>query len=206
MMTDHLPLADDDLFVCPHVDPDEPPCDDCLAKLGMTPEGESITPAPPTLNDLVTELASARGSLALYKIVEGDARQHLQAKLDLLRTEWEVENADTLNALKAANERVAEAERAVRTATYEAYLATGSKKPHPAVGIRVNTIINYNEADARAWAMDNLKTALKLDAAAFDRAARNKLVPADIAQLEEVAQTTIATDLSAYIIDDESEA
>lgn len=34
-------------FVCPHNDPDLPPCDECLAGLGMTEEGE---PEPRTVN------------------------------------------------------------------------------------------------------------------------------------------------------------
>ncbi len=148
----------------------------------------------PTLADLITELASARGWLALRK-----------NSIEIARKRWEAEHSDKLDALEAAKERVNEAERAVRTATHAAYLASGDKKPHAAVGIRMTTIISYNEADARAWAMDNLKMALKLDTTAFDKAVRAKLVPADIASIEEVAQTTIASDLSAYIIDDQSE-
>lgn len=142
----------------------------------------------PSLDAAVTELANARA-------LEESVKAHYSARLDA----WKRDNADLLVDLDNAREAVAEAERAVRTATLDAYAQTGSKKPHPAVGVQITKVISYDGENARVWAMTASPVLLKLDAAAFDKAVRAGLVPADIAQVEEVPQATIASDLSAWL-------
>lgn len=142
----------------------------------------------PSLDSAVTELASAR-------VLEASVKALYNARL----AAWQAANADLMADLDNARAAVAEAERAVRTATLDAYAQTGDKKPHPAVGVRLNKVICYDGDSARVWAMTASPMLLKLDAAAFDKAVRAGLVPVDIAQVDDVPQATIATDLSAYI-------
>lgn len=150
----------------------------------------------PSLDAAVVELASARKVLADTK-----------ARRDEAYARWEAENATLLKYLDDARTDVAEAERAVRTAGMAAYQqSNGDKHPHAAVNIRVNKLVRYQDAAARAWALNSAPTLLKLDTVAFDKVARTGIVPTDVVQIEEVPQVTIASDLSAYIVDDESEA
>lgn len=145
-----------------------------------------------SLDAAIRELASARGGLALCKIVVGDARAR-----------WEADNATMLAELKAAQEHVNEAERAVRIAGMAAYAQSGDKKPHPAVQIKLTKAVAFNEADARQWALDHIPTLVRLDTSAFEKVARTGTLPKEVAQVEEVPQVTISTDLSAWLESEE---
>jgi hypothetical protein len=82
------------------------------------------------------------------------------------------------------------------------------KRPHPAVGIRVNKVVEMDKNAALAYAM-KLGKWLKLDLAKFKKDAKLELAKSDpdtaltaFAQIVEVPTATIAKDLSKYLEDE----
>jgi hypothetical protein len=85
-------------------------------------------------------------------------------------------------------------------AALEAYAADGNKKPHDAVQVKIFTVVNpYDIELAREWCMTNFRPALKLDAKTFEKAVKDKTVPAELATTSDEPRVQIATDLKDYI-------
>jgi hypothetical protein len=157
-----------------------------------------------TITDAFTELHSEVGALSLDAAVTelANARAEevlLKALCDAALADWKRDNAMLLTDMEKAREAVTEAERTVRTATLEAYIASGSKKPHPAVQVRLTKVVTYDEDKASVWGMVNAPLLMRLDTNAFKKLVLANVVPVDIAQVDEVPQATIATDLSAWL-------
>jgi hypothetical protein len=79
------------------------------------------------------------------------------------------------------------------------FRATGSKKPHPALGIRVSTKLVYEPVVALDWAKTNLPAALVLDTKTFEAFVKATTVPVNFVSEMQIALATIATDLSEYL-------
>jgi hypothetical protein len=98
------------------------------------------------------------------------------------------------DAVRAA---LAGAEEALRTATLAAYEEAGSKRPHPAAGIRIQARLVYDREAVTAYARQHLTQVLMLDTKAFERVAATLHVPG--VEVVEEALATIAQDLRGYL-------
>ncbi|MFN3077717.1 MAG: hypothetical protein ABT940_12735 [Alphaproteobacteria bacterium] len=75
--------------------------------------------------------------------------------------------------------------------------ASGTKQPHPAVTVKLFDVLSYENGRALAYCINHLPTALKLDKAAFERAA--KAIPMGFVTVTKEPRAQIAGDLSAYL-------
>jgi len=126
-----------------------------------------------------------------------DARRSLaegQGQLVASRGEWERQNAALIEGVKAASEWVQAAETALRSATVDAYRATGVVNPGPGVAIRHTQRVCYDPKNALAWAR-NTGLFLNLDSRGFEKFARTQPGQVPFVELVDDLQATIATDL-----------
>jgi len=144
----------------------------------------ALTP-PPDLPALVQAVATARRTAAA-----------LQATLSAAHRDWETAHADLLATVAATRTAQEQAETALRTATLAAYAATGSKRPHPALGVRVTLTAQYDEAHLTAWARTQMPALLRLDAQSVLNVARHLDLPG--VQLIPTPQATIGSDLTRW--------
>ena len=117
------------------------------------------------------------------------------AKANLER-EFEWTNRELFKEFDNTKQLCAEAEKALRELTLQAYAETGNKAPAPGVGIRIITRLVYDAGLALSWAKHH-EIALKLDTSAFEKIA--KASKPDFVEIQEEAQATIATDLSKVL-------
>jgi hypothetical protein len=120
----------------------------------------------------------------------------LAAKLLEKQRAFEQENAVLIARVTDAKALVAAHEAELRTLTLRAFEQTGDKAPAPGVGIRLVKKVKYEFAQAFAWAKVS-GMALTLDAKAFEKIA--VATPLPCAEIEEIPQATIATDLAAAL-------
>ena len=80
-----------------------------------------------------------------------------------------------------------------------------NKRPHPAIGIRVNKVVMINQDKALAYSIERRKW-IKLDLRGFKKDAKLELTKAEpdeelaaFASIVEMPSATIAKDLSAYL-------
>jgi hypothetical protein len=137
------------------------------------------------LDALVRTVAQARQQLA-----------HAQEAVAATRRAFEAEHAPLLATLETARAAQEQAETTLREAVLTAYTATGSKRPHPAVGVRVCTRLVYDPAAVTAWARENLTPLLVLDTKLFEQVAPHIKVPGVTTITE--PQATIAQDLEPW--------
>jgi len=118
-----------------------------------------------TLDDRVTQLARARAIQAEY-----------QASLDEIRADIQDRYGEALTKaqqyLNTAKQDVADNEELVRSLALIEYARTGDKRPHPAAGIRVYTILDYEPEAALQYCLRHNTDALQLDKRAFEKAAK----------------------------------
>lgn len=115
---------------------------------------------------------------------------------------WKKTVAPFAERVEAAKTRTAQAEAAVRELALDAYHASGDqdKRPHAAVTVKVmRKLSTYDVTAATEWAKMNAPFALTVDADKFKKLAMDGEVPADIAEVKEVAQTAISADLSKWL-------
>jgi len=107
---------------------------------------------------------------------------------------------ERINSLLAtAKADVVGAEERVRRAALAAYDVDGNKRPHPAVTVKSYSTVAYDSTAALDYARQHLPQVIKLDARAFERAA--KALGLEFVKLGVEARPTIARDLSEYIAD-----
>ena len=146
-------------------------------------------------NELIVRLAQARARLNEAK----SAREALLAAV--------TDSADyklQLEFITQAQADIETATAAIKDEALGAWTATGSKKPHPAIGIKVMTKLVYGYTEATDWAKDNAPAMLTLDAKlfeAFAKTAAAKKQPLSFVGYNEVPTVTIASDLSEYMTD-----
>lgn len=92
---------------------------------------------------------------------------------------------------------VTQASQEVREAALAAYNETGEKSPHPAVKIKMYTVLEYLNSEALDYARQHLPKALKLDRRTFEKAA--KAIEPEFVMVTQEARATIARDLSKYL-------
>lgn len=92
-------------------------------------------------------------------------------------------------------------EEKVRDWAVEHYKNTGSKKPHPALQIRVTKAIVYATDKAMEWCEKNLPVAIKrtVDAKLFEKTVQSIGALPDFVIVTEEPKATIATDLTPYL-------
>lgn len=110
--------------------------------------------------------------------------------------------AEAQDAWTSLREEMTQAQADARLAILDAYAATGSKKPAPGAGIRVNRDVVYDFDEAMAWCRESAPALLTLHIAAFRKAALAGL-PGAPAEIVERPTATIASDLSMYLEDAE---
>ena len=144
------------------------------------------------MDEQIIKLAKAREQF--------EAAKSRRAELLAAVTNGEAYRDDT-QAMEQAQAEIAEATREIQAAALDAYLATGSKKPHPAIGIRETTTLTYDVDKALTWARSNLLAAVTLDRKLFETHAKAvvKTQPLDFVQIVKVPGVTIATDLSEWV-------
>ena len=146
------------------------------------------------INDAIANLAQSRREL-------DDERSAWDALQDEINDRFGDRVAMIDRQLRDAKGRVAEDESVVRTT------ALAGKNPHPAVTIKVYTVMDYNDTDAKMFAIRFMQDALKLDKRVFDKTAK-VLMDMDlgevtgalskIAVIRDDPRATIARDLGGY--------
>lgn len=139
-----------------------------------------------TLEMLVRVVAQARQDTAAA-----------QAAVSQARHTFEAEHMPLFATLDAARTAQEQAESALREAVLAAFIATGNKRPHPAVGVRVYTRLVYDPAAVTAWARENMTPLLVLDTKRFEQVAPHLGVPGVTISPE--PQATIAQDLDLWL-------
>lgn len=138
------------------------------------------------LDSLVHAVAQARQQTAAA-----------QAAVTAARRAFENEHAMLFATLEVARTAEEQAEAQLREAGLIAFRATGSKRPHPAVGVRVCTRLVYDPAAVTTWAREHLTALLVLDTKRFEQVAPHLMVPGVTIHTE--PQATIAQDLDEWI-------
>jgi hypothetical protein len=82
-----------------------------------------------------------------------------------------------------------------------AFEMDGNKNPWPVIAIKEFDVVTIpNDAAAREWCFTNFRPALKLDTRAFEKAAKDGNVPAELATVTKEPRVQIASDLSKYLL------
>ena len=151
-------------------------------------------------NELITKLAQARARLDEAK----RAREALLAAV--------TDSADyklQLEFITQAQADIETATAAIKDEALGAWTATGSKKPHPAIGIKVTRKLVYDPIVALMWAKKDLAAAVippvppALDTVKFEKWAKDN--PPEFVTFIDVPTVTFAKDLSEYLPKAEAE-
>jgi hypothetical protein len=141
-------------------------------------------------NELLAKLATQRLMLATAKEMKGA----------MVKAFEETPSFQEIQAnINDATSQIDELTKDLHELALADFKATGSKKPHPGVGIRVSTKLVYDPAVALDWAKTNVPAALMLDTKTFEGFVKASTAPVTFVSIYEVPSATIATDLSAYI-------
>jgi DNA polymerase-3 subunit epsilon len=134
-------------------------------------------------------------NLAYWRKTEQEAKKHLEEIQAEMEARWDWKSWD--DQLDRARSLVATHLDEIRRSALEA----NDKHPHPAVGIRNITRLEYDPRKAYLWCQDHLPAALVLDRTFFEKHAKAvaKTSPLDFVTISQEPQATIATDLSAYL-------
>lgn len=145
-------------------------------------------------NELIVRLAQARAQLEMVRknriAMLAEVTESAQYKAVL---QSEAEATAAINAV----------ETEIKEQALGAWTATGSKKPHPAVNVKVTQKPVYDPAVALTWAMTNLVAATTpptprgLDVSKFEKWVKDN--PPGFVTFIEVPTVTFAKDLSEYI-------
>ena len=92
----------------------------------------------------------------------------LSAQVEALRQQWKKEHKGLLTQVVAAKRKLAEADHGLRLDVIANYEATGQKKPHPKLGIRVSKVVKIvDEQAALEYAKRYIPTLIVLDTTGF---------------------------------------
>lgn len=148
------------------------------------------------MNAMTTDLHALIIALAQARRAEASTRE----AYDVALKAWQDEHADLIQAQTEARQLTAKLDAAVREAAVAAYEATGDKRPHGAVTVRVLKRLHYDLPAAFQWVLDHEHWAyVTIDAREFERAAKANLVPEDVAHFEEVPSVAVNTKLDEYV-------
>ena len=142
------------------------------------------------MKDAIARLARARRVVTEQETIVAEMAEELYASpLGLYLNE-------TRENLQKAKAVQANAETDVREIGRNIFTETGDKTPHPAVKIKIYTVLDYTDEDAVEYAREHLPQALKLVKRTFEQAA--KAVELDFVTIQQEPRATIARDLSKY--------
>jgi N-methylhydantoinase B/oxoprolinase/acetone carboxylase alpha subunit len=142
-------------------------------------------------NELLAKLAAQRLTLATAKELRTVMIQNFEES-----TTYQAIQANINNAAQ----QVDELSDQLRELALADYKATGSKKPHPVMGIRVSLKLTYDPAVALDWAKTEMPAALMLDTKTFEAFVKSaNTVPLTFVDYQQIPSATIATDLSEYL-------
>ena len=145
------------------------------------------------MKELIEQLARDRAVEAEYEQEIAD----LEALLAKTTAGKRLANIKRI-LLRAAKADVESTTRAVHKAALAKYRDTiGGKHPHPAVTIKLYTVLEYAPDQALEYARQHLPQAVKLDKCVFERFAK-VVTPGFVTKAKE-PRATIARDLSAYV-------
>lgn len=148
----------------------------------------------------IEQLGACVAELALWRQREALARANLdrmRAELEA-STNWRHWSAQLVDAKFS----LANADRQLRQLAVEIYRGSGENERalHPAVSIRMKTVLEYDPDVARGWCLERLPRALELDRSYFERHARAvaSTDPVPCVVIREEPSVAIAADLGAY--------
>lgn len=142
-------------------------------------------------------LVLARERLALQRVKE----KRQEAYDQMIQTEegkrWQSLDATARNIAW----RIETLESLIRDRALDCFSKSGEKKPHPAVSIRMRTVLSYDPDRALAWCKVYLPKALSLNRKIFEKHARAvaETHPVPFVEIRKEPQATIARDLSRYL-------
>ena len=128
-----------------------------------------------------------------------------QAKITMEQVVANAKLTDTyvwaVDAHNAAQVEIQSLEEKIRGWAVADYKATGSKKPHPALQIRVSKAIAYAADKAMEWCEKNLPVAIKrtVDTKLFEKTVQSLDALPDFVTVTEEPKATIATDLTPFL-------
>lgn len=145
------------------------------------------------LNEAITHLAFCRGDEKAIAELIGTFEKEIAAsdlgqRLQVAR--------EVLIGIKAT---VTQASQEVREAALTTYEETGEKSPHPAIKVKIYTVLEYSDSEALDYAHRLLPEALKLDKRTFEKVAR--AIEPEFVTVTQEARATIARNLSQYLPD-----
>ncbi len=116
---------------------------------------------------------------------------------------WELEHDKLLSDIAETANSLARAEEGLRGAIIDAYTESGgeNKRPHPALGVRITSALEYDKALALEWALRH-SFALSLDVKTFEIMAKAGAKGTEFVARVEKPTATIAQDLTAYLEQD----
>ena len=117
------------------------------------------------LVELISELSRCRYQLQ----AEQDEWDRLQ---DDIKRQFGKRMEVLAGQLAKARDAVSTVEDTVRTTAVEQYRQDGNKHPHPAVTVKVFSVLEYNQDAALKFAVESMPDALKLNASVFEKNAK----------------------------------
>jgi hypothetical protein len=159
----------------------------------MTEETHSYNTTP--MVDYDTDLSL----LAQFRQTEADAMQTLkQLRAALEDNPLYKEQMDRLREAQTCSDEI---EKRIKEYALASYQESQDKHPHPAVNIRLETILEYDKPIAIAWCEHNMPQALKLDYQLFEKHVRAvaDTNPLGFVTVAKIPKAAIASDLSAYL-------
>ena len=150
-----------------------------------------------TEQEVIVELAASVKELANARA----ATYRLKNRIDMAEAALAATQAGKdLEALRMAAKLASVVETRLaeqaKAAAESAYIATGDKKPHPAITLKSYTVLDYDETAAFDYAIQHLPGALKFSKAPFEKVA--KVAALDFVTISTEMRPTIAKDLSEY--------
>lgn len=125
------------------------------------------------------------------------AHDEVRAQYDLAFRSFKDQHERLLEKVELARTEQAHAESALRAAAEAHYAATGEKKPVDGVSIRETTTLEYDDADAIAWAKAAMPqlVAETLDGKAFEKVAKAAPAAVPFVTITTTGKATIASEL-----------
>ena len=147
------------------------------------------------LEDSITTLAELQAQIA----VKEDKLN--KAEDALMETELGQKVGGLHVAIDELKQKAKELDSQIRDYTVSIFESTGEKHPHPAVGIREYTKLDYDKDEALHWAQRHLPKALKLDNRFFEKHAKavSETQPISFVRIYKEPRATISTDLGEYV-------
>jgi len=144
-----------------------------------------------TINEAVVNLAKQRQQIKTIK------QQISAAEAELAASDLGQQLAVMRENLKNATATASAVEQEVRDTATKIYDTLGEKTPHPAVKIKMYTVLDYDPQAALTFSAKHLPKALRLNKTVFERAA--KIMGPDFVTISQERRATIARDLSKYM-------